>query len=408
MSSAHKAEVRTSRTIDPLKARRNYAGPALFSYGFRPFFLFAAIWACMALPIWIFAYATGQESLGGIPALTWHIHEMVFGVIGAIVAGFLLTAVPNWTGRLPVLGWRLMIMVGLWAVGRLAMLQYGALGPAAAALDSAFLIAMALVMGREVLIGRSWKNLSVVAMLSLLALTNVAFHVSYLTAGTTRLAQAAAIAVVVMLISLIGGRIVPSFTRNWMVQVGRAPLPPTMGKVDKVALASGGIALLMWIFLPFDAVTGGLMLIAAALYAIRLSRWQGWQTFGNPLLFILHLGYAWLPISFALIGFATIWPENVPTSAAMHALTAGAMGTMTLAVMTRASLGHTGRASTADGWTIAIYGLVYAGALVRVFGPLAAPMYSVAMLFCAAALWSGAYLVFAVRYGPMLMTRRQA
>lgn len=408
MSSTHRAEVRASRTIDPLKARRNYAGPALFSYGFRPFFLFAAIWASLALPIWIFAYATGQGSLGGIPALTWHIHEMVFGVIGAIIAGFLLTAVPNWTGRLPVLGWRLMTMVGLWVAGRLAMLLYGTLGPAAAVLDSAFLIAMALVMGREVLIRRSWKNLPVVAMASLLALTNIAFHASYLTAGTTRLAQAAAISVVVMLISLIGGRIVPSFTRNWMVQTERGPLPPTMGNVDKVALVSGGAALLMWIVLPFAAVTAGLMLSASALYAVRLSRWRGGQTLGNPLLFILHLGYAWLPISFALIGFAIIWPENVPASAAMHALTAGAMGTMTLAVMTRASLGHTGRASTADGWTIAIYGLVYAGALVRVFGPLLLPAHIVGLLTSAAVLWSGAYLLFAVTYGPMLMTRRRA
>jgi uncharacterized protein involved in response to NO len=408
MSTVHKAEVRATRSIDPLEARRNYAGPALFSYGFRPFFLLAAVWAALALPLWIYAFTVGKGEIGGLPALTWHVHEMIFGVIGAIIAGFLLTAVPNWTGRLPVLGWRLMVMVGLWAAGRAAMLFYTAPGFTAAAIDSLFLIALAFVMAREVTIGRSWKNVPVVALASLLALANVCFHLSILVTGTTRLSQSAAIAVIIMLISLIGGRIIPSFTRNWMVQTGRTSLAPAMGTVDKIALVSGGVALISWIVMPLGNATGVLMFLAAILYAVRLSRWRGWRTVSEPLLLVLHLGYAWLPLSFALMGGAILWPGLVPASAAVHGLTAGAMGTMTLAVMTRASLGHTGRARVADGWTVLIYSLVYTGALVRVFGPLALPLHTVVVLSCAAILWSGAYLFFALRYGPMLMSMRKA
>jgi len=406
--SIDKSALRNARAEDPVQARRDYAGPALFSFGFRPFFLFGAIWAALSAPLWIWSYLTGQAMIGAAPALAWHVHEMLFGFIAAIVGGFLLTAVPNWTGRLPVRGLPLMTLFGLWAAGRAAMLAYDALGPVAAVIDSTFLAVLAAVLLREVITGGNMRNLPVCLLSTLFALANIGFHVAMATGTGWRPAQTVAIAVVTMMIALIGGRIVPSFTRNWLVQSGRGEsLPAPMSRFDGATLVFAGASLLAWILAPQDWFSGALLVIAGGLHAIRLSRWKGWRTGAEPLVLILHAGYAWVPLALVLMGLAALFPGIVPASAAMHALTAGAMGTMTLAVMTRASLGHTGRDRRADTWTSLIYALVVAGALVRVFAPLLAGELQYPLMGAAAALWSAAFALFALRYGHMLTTARK-
>lgn len=403
MLQMNKPPFARSTPKDLLAARRDYAGPALFSYGFRPFFLFGALWAALSVPLWIYMYAAGVAGVGAMAAVEWHVHEMLFGFLAAIIAGFLLTAVPNWTGRFPVLGGRLMALFALWVAGRVAMLASGYIGPlAAAVIDSAFLVVLAAMMWREVLAGKNIRNAPVCALATLLALANVGFHASALNYEWHEMSEHAAIGVIAMMIALIGGRIVPSFTRNWMTQRAIAPLPAPFGVIDEAGLASAGIALSFWTIWPSHAATGGLLLIAGALHAVRLARWRGWRTFAQPLVLILHVGYAWLPLSFFLMGAGALAPAAVPPHAALHALTAGAMGTMTLAVMTRASLGHTGRERTADGWTSSIYLLVVSGALLRVAASTVLMSQYVAMLAISAALWGGAFALFALRYGPML------
>lgn len=406
MLQIDKSRLRQSMPKDPIAARREYAGPALFSYGFRPFFLFGATWAALAVPIWIYDYAAGGGAIGGAPALAWHVHEMLFGVIGAIMAGFMLTAVPNWTGRLPVMGAPLMALAALWAAGRLAMLFYGALGVIAASLDSSFLVVLAGLMWREVLTGGNKKNAPVCALASLLALTNIGFHIGFHAHAFYVVSERVAIGAIAMMIALIGGRIIPSFTRNWMAEHKLTPLPAPFGLLDKVAFSVAGLALLSWAFAPSNIIVGCFLVLAGALHTLRLARWRGWMTVREPLVLILHIGYAWLPVAFFLMGAAALAPDAVLPFAALHALTAGAMGTMTLAVMTRASLGHTGRARTADIWTVTIYALVVLGAIVRVLAPIIFVRAYIPALSAAAFLWSGAYALFTVRYGPMLCSPR--
>src|SRR5687768_10493077 len=361
----------------------------LFSAGFRPFFLLASAWAALAVPVWLAAYVHGYTPRGALPALFWHGHEMVFGFGFAAVAGFLLTAIPNWTGRLPVRGMALAGLVSLWLAGRIAMLV-----PAAALLDLAFPAAFIAVVARELIAGRNWRNLPMLVALALLFSGNVLVHlhaldIAYLAPDGIRLG----IATLCMLIALVGGRIVPSFTRNWLAKARLAP-PAPEGALDRIALLLTLIALAAWVGrAPFSS---WLLLGAGLALAVRLSRWRGLSTLREPLLFILHVGYAWLALGLILLGF------DAGSSAALHALTVGAIGTMTLAVMTRASLGHTGRALSADRATVAIYALVTLAALMRVLSPLAGA-YAVLVTSLAGLAWSAAFATFAIHYGRMLV-----
>lgn len=386
-------------------AMRAYRGPALFSIGLRPFFLFSAIWAALAVPLWIHAF-----TVGGPIGLTWHTHEMLFGYAAGVIVGFLMTAVPNWTGRMPVVGGPLMAMVGLWLAGRAAMLA-AALDPDLATaiwpavIDSLLLVVMAGLVWREILTGKNWRNVAVALMISLLALSNIAFHVeAHLAGGVAPTATRAALALIAMLIALIGGRITPSFTRNWQLK-RNGPLPATTGRFDGLVLAVTGLALIGWTAAPLQPLVGWSLAAAGVLNLIRLARWRGGTTAAEPLVLILHIGYLWLALALALIGASVIWPGAVGPSAGVHALTAGAIGVMTLAVMTRAGRGHTGRPLTA-GWTGAlIYGLVNAAALTRVIGGLWLEAYQ-PLLIVSAALWCLAFTTFAIVYGPMLVLPR--
>lgn len=384
---------------------RAYRGVALFSMGFRPFFLFSAAWAALALPLWIASYfailPTGQITRD------WHVHEMLFGYLSGVIAGFLLTAVPNWTGRLPVTGAPLIGLFSLWAAGRIAMLMPSALGAAASVIDSLFLFALAAVIAREILAGRNSRNLPVCLLVSALGVANVLSHTRLANLDLSLLGERIGIGVVAMLIALIGGRIVPSFTRNWMAKRKLTPEPAPAGRFDAIALAMTAIALLTWIAAPLSLGAGVLLVSAGAINFARLWRWRGWRTWAEPLVLVLHAGYAWLAAAFTLLGLAALAPTHVPSSSGIHALTAGAFGVMTLAVMTRASLGHTGQALTANPSTQAIYFLVNLGAVMRTIAPFFPDAYAPA-LAAAAFAWSGAFALFVVAYGPLLVRLRSA
>ncbi|WP_029085807.1 NnrS family protein [Brevundimonas aveniformis] len=391
--------------MNTASAMRAHRGPALFSIGLRPFFLFSAIWAALAVPLWVHAYAAG-----GPIGLTWHIHEMLFGYAAGVIVGFLMTAVPNWTGRMPVVGLPLMGMVGLWLAGRAAMLMTAFSQAAATAVwpaivDSLLLVVMAGLVWREILTGQNWRNLPVAIMVTLLAASNIGFHVeAHLMGGAAPTATRATLALIAMLIALIGGRITPSFTRNWQLKRS-GPLPATTGPFDGFVLAMTGLSLVGWVVAPQQVWVGVGLITAGGLNLVRLARWKGWATVAEPLVMILHLGYLWLSLALGLIGASIVWPMAVGASAGVHALTAGAIGVMTLAVMTRAGRGHTGRPLTAGATGVLIYALINAAALVRVIGGLWLEAYQ-PLLVTSAVLWCLAFLTFAVVYGPMLIGPR--
>lgn len=380
---------------------RTYQGAPLFAMGFRPFFLFGAAFAACALPLWIIGYH------GLIPGVTrdWHVHEMLFGYLGAVIAGFLLTAVPNWTGRLPVAGAPLALLFSLWAAGRLAML-FAAQTPAAAVIDVAFLFVLALIIAREVIAGKNVRNLPVCVLILVLASANTLTHLRAFDPDLALLGERMALAVVAMLVALIGGRITPSFTRNWMAKQGLQPEPASPSRFDLVVLLATASGLASWLIAPSALFAGAFLMLAGALNLIRLSRWKGWRTFPELLVTILHVGYGWLAIALFLLGASALAPSSIPSIAGIHALTAGAFGGMTLAVMTRATRGHTGQPLTADGATQLIYALVNAGALLRVASPFSPDNY-VVLIIISAALWSSAFALFALVYGPSLSRARR-
>ncbi|MFO1048477.1 MAG: NnrS family protein [Geminicoccaceae bacterium] len=380
---------------------------SLFVQGFRPFFLAAGIWAPMALAIWIAALAGGVMPPTGLPIVAWHPHELLFGYAGAVVAGFLLTAVPNWTGRLPVGGWRLLLLCLVWLAARLAGLTGGALSPwPAVLLDPGFWLLLVAAMAREIMAGRNWRNLPVIALAGVLGLACLLSQLEALGYASGPLGRRLGLAALWLLIGLIGGRVVPSFTRNWLAKRGAAALPAHFGRLDWLALVVLPAALAVWVALPDAAPAGALLALAGMVTLLRLARWRGLATTAEPLVTVLHLGYAWLGAGLLLLGLGILLPHSVGRLATLHALSAGAIGTMTLAIMTRATLGHTGRALAADRTTVAVYALVQAGALLRVVAPALPSPYE-ATLGLAALLWGGAFVLFVARYGPLLVEARR-
>lgn len=389
-----------------LRRARMAAAPPILRGGFRPFFLGGALWAIIALALWLSVLA-GQVTIPtAFDALAWHRHEMLFGFVGAVIAGFLLTAIPNWTGRLPIAGGPLASLFGLWLAGRLAVLLSGTLGPTVAAvIDVSFYLVLAAVAGREV-IGANNKNVPIVGLVLLFGIANGLDHLA--AAGIfvdPALPWQLAVALVTMMISLIGGRIVPSFTRNWLAKRGNTEgLPGQPNRFDLVAIGLTALGLLAWIAAPSGWLPGSLLAIAAAAQAARLARWKGWKAAGDPLVLVLHVGYAWLPTGLALLAAFELG-ASLPQSAAVHALTAGAMGTMILAVMSRASLGHTGRELRAGPTTSVMYVLVTIGAALRVAASLGGVDYRMGMEV-AGLCWIGSFVLFAFNYGPILFKPR--
>ncbi len=385
-------------------SRRAHEGSVILSAGFRPFFLGAAIWAAIGVPLWLAAYTEGLAVPTALPPFVWHAHEMIFGFAAATVAGFLLTAIPNWTGRTPVRDGLLAALVCLWAIGRAAVLLSMAIGAVAATVaDLSFPAAFLAVVAREIVAGRNWRNLPILGALFLLLLGDLLVHLDALgIADTAPLGNRLGLATLLFLISLVGGRIVPSFTRNWLAKTRPAVPPPAPeSRLDIAALVVTAIALPSWAFAPDARPASWAVAIAGLAVALRLARWRGWYAAGEPLLLILHIAYGWLAFGLVLLGAAGL-AGMPPTAAAVHALTVGAIGTMTLAVMTRATLGHTGRPLRAGPATRLIYGLVTIAAILRVLSPFAGAHGDV-VLWTAGAAWAVAFGLFVFFYGVALV-----
>lgn len=396
----------TTQKPTPAPRYRSTHGPAVLAQGFRPFFLLAGTWAAAALALFV---ATLQ-GWTGLPTafnpVDWHAHEMLFGYIGAAIAGFLLTAIPNWTGRLPLRGAPLLGLALVWLAGRVAVAVSDVIGAAPAALiDLAFLFVLCAVTLREILAGRNWRNLPIILVIAVLFSVNALMHAELLgLLDWDGFARRAAVAMVIMLISLVGGRIVPSFTRNWLAKRNARSLPGPFGLLDRLSLAATLAALCVWAIHPDADLAAGLCALAAALSLFRLIHWCGYQTYPEPLLWVLHIAYLWIPIGLALIAVSHWWP-TLPPSGAIHALTTGAMGTMTLAVMSRTTLGHTGRALHAGPALTVAYLCVTLAALLRILSAVWTVM-DTQLLLAAAFAWTAAFVLFLAVCAPMLIAHR--
>jgi uncharacterized protein involved in response to NO len=389
---------------------RNIDAPMLwlshiFERGYRPFFFGATCLAALALPIWLFSLSGGLLPVSHLAPLNWHTHEMLFGYVPAVLSGFLLTAMPNWTGRPALSGMPLAALFVLWLAARIGLLVPGLPPLAATLLDGAFLVALTAYTWREVSAAGNMRNYPVCALITLLACANFAFHVNILQEWQSTMPTRLALSTIAILITLIGGRVTPSFTGNWMASRNISPPPPVFDRIDKLATLLVLPALVLWILdTSDDTLVGVLFALAAVALLIRLVRWRGWKTAAEPLVLILHVGFLWLPIWCALMAAAYLDIGGIDASSALHALTAGAVGTMTLAVMTRASLGHSGQPLTARPLTVAIYVLVVAGAALRT-GAFALPFDYMTLLAVSGALWASAMALFAIGYGPLLLRR---
>ena len=383
-----------------------YQGPVLLSYGFRPFFLLGAIYAGLSVLIWLPMFYGELALTTAFSPRDWHVHEMLYGYLPAIMTGFLLTAIPNWTGRLPIQGTSLLMLLAMWLAGRVAVTISAKIGwLPAAIIDVGFLALVVAMAAREIAAGKNWRNLKVVGIITFLFASNVAFHLEAHFDGSAEYGIRAGIATLVLLIMVIGGRIIPSFTHNWITRENPGRLPAPFGRFDVVVIALSAAALALWIAQPFGRPTATALALAGALNLVRLARWAGDRTWRERLVIILHVGYAFVPFGFLLASAAAL--ETVLPSAGIHAWTAGAAGTMTLAVMTRASLGHTGNALTASAMTQVIYLAIVVAALARIWAALE-PGWSGPLLHLTVLAWCAAFFGFAGSFGPLLTGAKRA
>lgn len=381
---------------------RSWTGPALLSYGYRPFFLAAGIWAVLAMLLWV-----GEISgLAYLPTrfdpISWHAHEMLYGYLGAALAGFLLTAVPNWTGRLPILGWPLAGLLSLWCLGRVAIgvsiwLPWGVVILA----QLGFPVLLAGMILREVLAGKNWKNLPLLALYLLYIIGNALFLSGVMEGrfAAEGMGLRLGLAVTVVLLSLVGGRVIPSFTRNWLVKQGRSELPASFGLIDKLVLLSTIFCLAIWVLFPRPEDLAPLFWLVGGGHLLRLIRWNGWMCRKEPLLWILHVGYLFVPAGFIALGLSGLNGQIFPDIGALHLWMAGGIGVMTLAIMTRASLAHAGLPLHAPARVTSSYLLVLGAVILRslvAYGVMGRTgLY--ASLFC----WVAGFAIFVWTYWPI-------
>lgn len=377
--------------------RKKYNGIALFSYGFRPFFLLALMFAAASIPLWIVVLDGYVELKNNFAPLDWHIHEMLFGYTTAVVTGFLFTAIPNWTGRLPISGLPLFVLVALWISGRLALLGVGDFQPLIVMIiDNSFLAAVLSMVLIEIIAGRNWRNLMVVVPVGLLGAANILFHIEIMTQGTSDYGRRLGFAVVTFLIMLIGGRIIPSFTRNWLVKTNSGKLPTPFNRFDGICLIAGAGALMAWTSLPLTLLTNSMLICAAGLHTVRLVRWRGYRTIRSPILLILHVAYACIPIGLFILGLGE-------QTSGFHILGIAAIGGMTVAVMIRATMGHTGRKLKTDTLLTSTFLLILLAAIVRSAIP-DIHILGLSGITIAAGMWTLAFLGILIRMGPWLLS----
>ena len=384
-----------------MSCTKTYRGPALFSHGFRPFFLSAALFGLGVVPFWLLVWRGDIAVSGPFPAEDWHAHEMIFGFAAAVVAGFLFTAVPNWTGRMPIRGWPLIVLCAVWVAGRLAVGGVLPLGPGGVmAVDCAFLAAVTLMIGVEIVAGRNWRNLMVAIPVLLLLAANLAFHVGAMSGHGMDVGLRLGLAVLIFLITLIGGRIIPSFTRNWLSRQAAPQMPAPFGRFDGLCLIAGAVALANWVWQPHAITTALFLALAAALHAVRMSRWRGLSTWRSPLLLMLHIAYGFIPFGLAATAAAAL--DLAEPAMGLHLFGIGAVGGMTLAVMMRATRGHTGRSLEAGPFLTAAFVLIAAAALVRALLP-GLWIAGIAGITLSAGLWTLGFAFFTVSIAPWLV-----
>lgn len=384
---------------------------SLFDYGFRPFFLLCGLYALVIVPLWLFRFAHAAVPFGALPGVYWHAHEMLFGFVMAAIAGFLLTAVPSWTGTPGFAGRPLYITVGLWLAGRVAMALPDLLPLWFAALiELSLLPALVVLLAPPILRARN-RNLAMLGVITLLWLIDAAFMRAMITGDILLAAGATRVAVdlVLVLVVVIGGRIVPAFTGNALRKLakpGETPAAPVSRPwLEAIAIGSVAALTLNDLFFPDGITAGVLAAIAAIAHAIRLSGWKSFRVGREPILWVLHVGYAWVPVGLALkaawllgdSGWAAKW---------QHALTFGAFSIMILAVMTRASLGHTGRPLVVTRAISVAYTFLAIGAVLRVFGGAWTPHLYLWTLTASGLAWVVAFAIFVWVYGPILMSPR--
>jgi uncharacterized protein involved in response to NO len=380
---------------------------ALFGYGFRPFFLAAGISATFLVPWWAASLVWGVPLGTTWPPALWHGHEMLFGFIVAAIAGFLLTAVPSWTGARGFAGWPLALIAALWVLGRAAVSGAAYLPlPLVAGVDLAFLPALAVFV-LPPLVRAANRNTRLLAVLAALWATNAVFYwgLGHGDPALARHALLVGIDIVLLLVTVIGGRIIPAFTSAALKQRGLATsvsVSPGMTPLAVIAmLALIGVDL----WRPEGAAAGAVALAAAVIQGMRLSQWGAWRTVRMPIVWVLHLAYLWLPLGLALKALALLG-KFAFAAFYLHALTIGAAAMMIVAVMTRASLGHTGRPLVVSRPVVCAYGLLAAAALVRVFGPAGLALPYPEVILIAASLWTAAFALFLIVYAPILLSRR--
>jgi uncharacterized protein involved in response to NO len=373
---------------------------ALLEKGFRPFFLLAAAYGLLAVPVWLLFLRGALGSSGTFPPLQWHAHEMLFGYATAVIAGFLLTAVSRWTERETLVGLPLLGLVAVWLAGRVAMSV--ALSPwLVMLLDVAFLPALAVAIGRPIVASRNYRNLVMVALLALLTLSNALTHLELLgvAPGWGRRGLSFATDLITLMMLVIAGRVIPMFTRN---ALGLPHLRSRPG-VDRATLASAALLFATELALGPSAFTALLAVACGALVATRMASWGSWASRREPMLWILHAGHAWIALGLCLRGAAWLWP--ILGSSALHALTAGAIGTLTVGMMARVSLGHTGRLITAGRLTSCAFVLITLAAGVRVLAPLLPASY-LTSLSAAGVLWSLSLVCLLLDHAAKLVTPR--
>ncbi|MEY4139560.1 MAG: hypothetical protein RLZZ371_1742 [Pseudomonadota bacterium] len=376
------------------------AGWPILRLGFRPFYLGGTLMAALGIPLWVAMFMGGIPFNPAVPALLWHVHEMLFGFAVAIIIGFLLTAGKNWTGLATPRGAPLGALVLLWLSARISALT----GPSLlyAVLDLTLLPLIAIILARLLLRAKNYRNLPLALILALLATANLVFHLGSL--GVLEVSVMtplhAALGLIIMIESVIAGRVVPAFTMSATPGL-RIQSSSTQ---EKLTLGLTSLGLLLWVFVPVS-IWGFLVLVAAAtLHAMRLWNWQPLRTRHKPILWILHVAYAWIALGLLLLALAQMgW---VPASAGLHALAVGATGGLIIGMVTRTARGHTGRPLAVSRLEVSAYVLVMVAALMRVLAPLLTPSFFMAALILAAAAWSTAFLIYLWVYMPWLIQTR--
>lgn len=384
------------------------SGLTVWACPFRPFFLAAAAYAVLSVVAWLGMLLWGWPLAGDYTPMQWHSHEMLFGMVAAAIAGFLLTAMCNWTGATPLSGPRLQMLFGLWLAGRISMWLSNWLPlELVAIVDLTFLAAVAVYAGRVIIGSGNYRNLPLVAVVSVLWLTNLLFHGGVWSGDTdlVRRAELGTMLLIVMLIVIIGGRIIPAFTRNWLMRREKDPQAvTTRAWLETASIISTALLALLILAGAPSSITAAMAALAGVANVIRLWGWSGWLAHKDPLVWILHVGYAWVPLGLLLMAMSYA-SFDIAGTAWLHALGPGAMAVMILGVMTRVALGHTGRSLELPQGAVASYALILVAALIRLTTALGWVPWQLGIMTTTLA-WAGAFLIFLWLYVPILTRPR--